>query len=315
MAELQNVFSWSRSRDRVFQECRRKYWFQHYGSWGGWDARSEPRTREIYVLKQLQSRWMWAGDRVHHAIEDVLKAARNGSRVPLEKALAATLDAMRKEWKASKEREYRKAPKKVPGLFEHEYLPELPREKWAAVGALVETCLKNFYAGPLAAEMFGLTRERWLTVEDMEQFDFEGTPVWVKIDAAFRAEGGGARIVDWKTGRKQEEGFDEIQLGCYTVFARQKWGFGPGAVSAELVYLAAGERVEVPMTEEAVERTRAAMRASIAAMREVLADPAANAAREADFPYTDELKLCRSCNFQKVCEGAKREKQVMSAED
>ena len=45
-------FSWSRSRDGTFQDCRRRYWFQYYGSRRGWEITADPETREIYILKQ-----------------------------------------------------------------------------------------------------------------------------------------------------------------------------------------------------------------------------------------------------------------------
>ena len=42
MADLVNEFSWSRSRDHTFQDCRRKYFYHYYGAWGGWDASAPP---------------------------------------------------------------------------------------------------------------------------------------------------------------------------------------------------------------------------------------------------------------------------------
>ena len=72
VADLVNEFSWSRTRDNAFQDCRRRYFFQYYGAWGGWDAASDPRTRLLYVLKQLGTRQMWAGRLVHEAIERAL---------------------------------------------------------------------------------------------------------------------------------------------------------------------------------------------------------------------------------------------------
>ena len=38
MADLQNEFSWSKSRHEKFDECRRAYFYTYYGSWGGWSA-------------------------------------------------------------------------------------------------------------------------------------------------------------------------------------------------------------------------------------------------------------------------------------
>ena len=69
MAELANDFSWSKSRNGVFDECKRRYFYQYYGSWGGWDATAPAEVRRLYVLKQLASRQMWAGRLVHDAIE------------------------------------------------------------------------------------------------------------------------------------------------------------------------------------------------------------------------------------------------------
>ena len=71
MGDLVNEFSWSRSRDHTFQECRRKYFYHYYGAWGGWDASAPPEVRRLYVLKQLASRQQWAGRTVHDAIEDL----------------------------------------------------------------------------------------------------------------------------------------------------------------------------------------------------------------------------------------------------
>ena len=46
MAEFRNELGWSRSRAGSFDACPRRYWFDYYGSWGGWKESSETRTRE-----------------------------------------------------------------------------------------------------------------------------------------------------------------------------------------------------------------------------------------------------------------------------
>jgi len=70
--DLTNDFSWSRSRDNVFSECKRRYFYHYYGAWGGWEAGATEEVRRLYVLKQLASRQMWAGRVVHDAIEMAL---------------------------------------------------------------------------------------------------------------------------------------------------------------------------------------------------------------------------------------------------
>src|ERR671927_294507 len=76
MAELTNDFTWSKSRHEKFGECLRAYYYQYYGSWGGWEAAPGSRERELYVLKKLSSRWQWAGSVVHGAIRDMLRRER-----------------------------------------------------------------------------------------------------------------------------------------------------------------------------------------------------------------------------------------------
>src|SRR5829696_2054878 len=67
VADLTNDFSWSRSRDGCFDDCKRRYYYQYYGSWGGWAIDAPPDVRRIYILKQLATRQMWAGRIVHDA--------------------------------------------------------------------------------------------------------------------------------------------------------------------------------------------------------------------------------------------------------
>src|SRR5215468_11631389 len=115
-----NAFSWSRTRDNVFQECRRRYYFQYYGAWGGWDPGAEPLVRRLYILKQLATRQMWAGRLVHEAIERWLLATRDGHGLSEASLIEDTVRQMREEWKGSRHGVYRESPKR-PSLFEHEY--------------------------------------------------------------------------------------------------------------------------------------------------------------------------------------------------
>ena len=78
---LENVFSWSKSRAEEFQECQRKYFYDRYASWGGWERQAPAEARLAYILKNLKNRWAWKGETVHHVIEDVLKSLRAGKAV------------------------------------------------------------------------------------------------------------------------------------------------------------------------------------------------------------------------------------------
>src|SRR5437867_1167185 len=76
MDQIQNEFSWSKSRHEKLSECPRAYYYQYYGSWGGWEAPNGSPARELYVLKKLSSRFQWAGSLVHDALRSMLTRAK-----------------------------------------------------------------------------------------------------------------------------------------------------------------------------------------------------------------------------------------------
>jgi len=46
MSEIRNEFSWSKSRDEIFQTCPRQYYFNYYGYWGSWEKGALLARRE-----------------------------------------------------------------------------------------------------------------------------------------------------------------------------------------------------------------------------------------------------------------------------
>jgi len=158
--KIDNQFSWSMSRHRVFSECPRQYYYRHYGSWGGWDAAAAPDVRRLYILKQLASRQMWAGRIVHDAIEMALHVYQQGREVPVDPFLEDVIERMRAEWKSSRDGLYREKPKTL-ALFEHEYVLDLKREVWQMLSRNVQNCLRNFFRLPLLAEVRRTEPEHW----------------------------------------------------------------------------------------------------------------------------------------------------------
>ena len=51
MAEIQNLFSWSFSRQQTFDHCLRQYYFRYYQFWGGWS----PSARKLPPQMELQN--------------------------------------------------------------------------------------------------------------------------------------------------------------------------------------------------------------------------------------------------------------------
>ena len=229
MADLANEFSWSRSRDATFQDCRRKYFYQYYGSWGGWEADAAAEVRRLYILKQLASRQMWAGRVVHDAIEMALHIFRDGHEVPVEPFIQDVVERMRGEWRNSRSGRYRESPKTPVALFEHEYALELKPEVWQHLSRNVMTCLRNFFQLPLLVEVRKTAPEHWSIEHWSKVFDFEGTPVWIAPDFGYWNAAGRLTLVDWKTGASNAEA-TAFQLGCYALYAKEMLGVEPAQV-------------------------------------------------------------------------------------
>jgi PD-(D/E)XK nuclease superfamily len=299
MADLVNEFSWSRSRDATFQDCRRKYYLHYYGSWGGWDAGTTPDVRRLYVLKQLASRQMWAGRIVHDAIEMALHIYQQGREVPVEPFIEDAIERMRGEWRGSRDGLYREKPKTL-ALFEHEYAVDLRREVWQMLSQNVKTCLRNFFRLPLLADVRKTAPEHWSIEHWSKVFDFEGTPVWIAPDFGFWNDAGRLTLVDWKTGASDADA-TAFQLGCYALYAREVLGVEPAKVDLLEANLREPTVTPLAWDDARLEEIRQQLRLSIRAMRAYLIVPDANQARMEDFERTEELRICRWCNFKAVC--------------
>jgi hypothetical protein len=303
MAELTNEFSWSKSRQEKFQDCPRAYFYHYYGSWGGWEAGTGTPERELYVLKKLSSRWQWAGSVVHDALKQTLTRARfSGQLRPLPDLLRQTRDRARAQFLVSREKSYWREPSRIQGLLEHEYGEPVPDVEWKRIyEEVIEGSLRSFYGGETLERIRRTPPQRWLTVDELDSWTFDGVKIWVAIDFAYRDEEGRVHVLDWKTGRERE--VDHTQVGVYALYARQKWGVPEDAVVGGLVYLGGGEssQVEVSADAAALEGCRSEMRGSIQAMRAVLEDPARNVARLQRFPQLEDRDACRRCPFRRPC--------------
>ncbi len=296
--ELVNEFSWSRTRDAVFQECRRRYYYQYYGAWGGWAPEADPVTRQLYVLKQLGTRQMWAGKLVHEAVERWLLAFRDGHPLSEASLIEATVRQMREEWKASRDAAYRVDPRR-PGLFEHEYHVPVRAGDWQALRDHVVRCLRNFHRLPLVGALKRTPVDRWILIETVGSFDFERTRVFLAPDFGFWTEDGRLQLVDWKTGGGGEAA--ALQLAGYALYAHRVLGVDLSRVDLLEVNLREARVTVHPWDAVSLARVEEHIRLSVRGMQAYLRDAARNRAEEADFEKAEDLRLCRWCNFRAVC--------------
>jgi len=304
MSDFRNEFSWSVSRDSLFKECRRKYYYNYYGSWGGWDRNHRDKTtRILYVLKNLQNRWQWKGSTVHHEIERVLtELVSTGRLTAVEKSLNRVTEMMRSEFKYSRGGLYWQKDgslRNVTALFEHEYKTGTTGETWKRTHDEAVQCLENFFRSEVLEKIKKLPKEKILSIESMtaSAFSFNPEKVFVKLDLAYES-GDGVVIVDWKTGAGES---DKLQFLVYTIFAFEELEVPLEQISLiEYNLLGDGPRAHRFSDRELNDAVEYINR-SIADMKGMLADPDENTAVMTDFPRTENERTCETCGFKKIC--------------
>ncbi len=302
MSTFKNEFSWSISRNRVFQTCPRQYYFNYYGYWGGWETDALPRTRQIYILKKLKNRYMWTGEKVHSCIKHTLINFQRGiSVLDVDQIVDITLNQMREEFRSSRGKRYLTHPNTC-ALFEYEYDVSISDAVWKMTAGNMEQCLRNFYSSETFEMLKELPQQMWLEVEDFSSFNLNNTKISAVLDCSFRTEGGGITIIDWKTGKKMSEDVS-MQLSCYAMYAMEKWGVDPAKVKLIEYNLLANQDAEFNVTCGEIENTKAYIAGSIADMQSLLVDVGENDPKEeGEFQKVEDERVRGSCNFRKVCD-------------
>jgi hypothetical protein len=324
-----NRFGWSLSREATFDDCRRRYYFHYYLSWGGWGTDAPAIAREAFRLKRLVSLPLWRGQLVHYVASMVLRSMKAKGKIPdRDKVIAYTLERFDTQFEFSRSRTYLTTPKKSLNrlnvdwlaLFEHEYgrqiaPPVLETFRGECVRSLEALC-----ASPFLGALLETDRAKW-EIEDLDrgdfsqQFDYGGATIFVKTDFMFRATDGTLRIVDWKTNRVQSSAGtadDEprsaaVQLGIYAYYASRILHEPVEALRLLEVNLLDGGRViEHAADEASIARAEETIAAGVAKLASVIVrgDTARNEALAAtQFPMIDNAR-CGSCNFYRICRDA-----------
>jgi hypothetical protein len=304
MSDFRNEFSWSVSRDALFRECSRKYYYNYYGSWGGWDKNHPDKTtRTLYVLKNLQNRWQWKGSTVHHEIERVLtELVSTGRLTAVEKSTNRVTEIMRSDFRFSRDGLYWQKDgslRNVTALYEHEYKTGIPDDIWKQTHDEAVQCLESFFRSEVLEDIKKLPKEKIISIESMtaSAFSFNPEKVFVKLDLAY-LKGDNVEIVDWKTGAGES---DRLQFLVYTIFAVEELEVPVEQISlTEYNLLGEGPRAHRFSTLEMNDAVDY-INNSIAGMKSLLRDPQENIAVMTDFPRTKNERLCETCSFRKIC--------------
>jgi hypothetical protein len=157
-------------------------------------------------------------------------------------------------------------------------------------------------------------------VPDFAHFRWDGAKVYAAPDLAY-VQDGALHVVDWKTGREDETQPLQVLLQMWWALETcpelaAAAAEGSLEIRGYLEYVAAGETQAVPPPAPTVppecstacatlddlrEACAGTVRAGVAGMRALLADPARNVPLDKAAFERRESGLCRTCNFAPVC--------------
>ena len=298
MGKLENLLTWSVSRDRLFNDCRRAYFYHYYLAWGGWEAMAPEISRKAYLLKNIQGIDAWIGDSVHKVIKWVLENKSAGKNISLDEAKARIKNILIEGWGQSTNKLWENKVKNNLNLFEHYYKRTLTQDTLRAKIKKAVDCITNFYSSGLADKFFNLDAKMFLSIDELDGFSLDGVKVFAVPD--FAVKGARYELYDWKTGKPLEK--DIFQLSFYILYAKNKWGADPADVDIIPVYLNEKGFMPVGQTPYDLKEVEGYALKSIAAMRSVLPDAANNVADISLCPKTGNLRRCDFCRFKEICE-------------
>ena len=310
---IAHEFAWSVSRHGNFRECRRRFYFDYYHSWRGWEAHGDPARRRTYLLKKMTRLPMYAGDVLHRALERWFQGRAAGRAPGYEELCAWAVDELRQGWRQSRDKaaDWRRRPTGLVRLAEHHYEePEVDESGPAAADyggrfkARIEEGLRFFYEAPELAEVRDSLPADWLPCEELGTIELFRSKVYAIPDFALRTPSGIA-IYDWKSGSPREA--DRFQLALYALYAEQVWQVEPTSVRCIDVYLPKGELHQQSFGDDELETVLGQVHSSITDMRATHFDADAELRPADEFPQlpADDpaaQRTCARCNYRELCE-------------
>ena len=317
--ENTSTLAWSCTRAQLFEDCRRKYWYQYHLAPRGRAPDDPDEARLAYFLKGLSGPEAWAGSIVHKVIERTLSEWRRSRAFTREEGLRLGFDILAREYQNSRAHCAGPEDEGAALVLEPHYfrgpdaLTETYRDK---VSYIVSGALRNFYEAPILDTIRRVGPKRWLEPERIAAAHLPGDDesgsilVYVRPDFVFWEEEQ-LRIIDWKTGdwksHAPDRAKEEVQVLCYALYAQEKWGVPLEQTVPAIVRLYPEYQLESHAYDpHRTEVVRQYIRESHGNMVSLLPDPGLDWAPRENFPETEDVARCRWCVFRQQCPGGAR---------
>ncbi|MCX8229068.1 MAG: PD-(D/E)XK nuclease family protein [Planctomycetota bacterium] len=296
--KFQCELSWSASRSKEFERCRKENWYSRYGSWGWWTERPQGAKYEVMTHKNLTSLPALAGTCMHDAIEHWFSLRSNGTAMTSHELFEDARERFREGWRESAGDGWASQPNKSVHLEEHHYGEQIEEIRTSRVQEMMTRASHYFCESKDLQAVREVNPESWLSVESMDTWSFLGTKIYSIPDFAYEKDGT-FHIWDWKTGRPRED--DWFQLHTYALYGCEKWSADPESIVLHAAYL----NEQIVQTKEvniqALGDVQDAMSMSVRAMMEVHYDPDVDPCVKENWPENGAPSQCGRCRYRGLC--------------
>tara|TARA_B100001123_G_scaffold22311_1_gene24374 strand:+ start:88 stop:969 length:882 start_codon:yes stop_codon:yes gene_type:complete len=284
--EYTAILGWSSTRYEIFSECKRKYYYQYYSKFD-----NEYKKEKIDLLKKMTSIPMEIGNISHDVIKEVLERLKK-STAPIDqkKFEAYVKNIAQVRTKKNFFEIYYKGQEKIEidQLFQKTHVSllnflESERFEWIKESAISE--IENWIIEP---QGFGESR-------------LDGLKLYCKVDFLFPS-GEKIIILEWKTGRKDEEKHSK-QLVGYAAWASFHLDRKASDIEPIIVYLHPEyEEILLKPTDGELIEYKERIFSETKEMYGYCTNYEENIplAKEA-FPMLEDTSVCRYCNYKELC--------------
>lgn len=275
-------FSWSVSRHKTFNGCKRQYYLNYYVAR---NAHKSPYkvVKRVRELKNRKILAFWKGTVIHEMIAGILKARR--ARIEFLN--------IEFEYKTARDRFIEGLEEIAPKASFGFGAPPLQKFIDEAVEEF-DTIMENLRNSEIYNWLLTLRAEEVLEIDPpFNNFMFNGTKVYAIPDVLARVDGI-YYIVDWKTGKIPSM---KNQASIYKLYVAHKYDADPDNIKIKVGGL--GEGRDTYAHTMSLEETEEFIESSKGDMLDLMDERGLT--RAEDFPLTDNTFRCRYCSFREIC--------------
>lgn len=298
---------------KSIKSCLREYYYSYYGYYRGWDYEASEDRKITWRLKKLTNIWIAFGDVIHEGIKAVIKYKINNkdNEIDIDKFKEFIRKRLNNIVFKSSRRDSKFKWDEYPSgemLQEYYYEGKLDKEDIDEIKERIEQCVENFFESKTFLDIKQGNYSNILEVDE-KTFNYiliDKVKIFAIIDMLYIDNYGNCIIVDWKTGKYDED--HEEQLLVYSLYVMEKYKIPVENIRGRIEYLLTGENVEFNVTNEDIEAIRSRVRQEINVIDAMLCDKELNKPHDKSmFIMTDQDYKCKRCKYKRLCEEEKGE--------